>query len=440
MIRLPMTFTCCALLILLAQRGVAAEFQVGFAKEDITPTRPTPMWGYGARGDALSTGTRDPLYAKALVIDVGDQKLALVGLDLGRAPREDMLLRIREAIRQSSGISMSMIVGSHTHHGPVIELLDKPGKGQGAFDDAVAYATELEKKIIQVIQQAAADVQPARIGWGAKPLDMNRNRHSKIEPKPVDSELGVIRFDDLGGNPIAVLVNFAAHPTMLDVDDLRFSAEWPGQMMNAVEQQMGAPCLFMQGALGDLTVQRPEGVRGIEAYGQALAQHVVELAQAIETRGPKRPRLETREEVFQFSTRMSLGNPLTQLLFRTAFFSELVAASVDEDLRNNLIRPRLTVVLINRELALVGGSGEWFSQHSVRLKERARDVRVFVFGCCNGHHMYFPTIEATAEGGYGADPMVGWVELGAGERMMDRALIHIYTMLGKYNFKLPARF
>lgn len=398
------------------------------------------MWGYGARRDALSTGTRDPLYAKALVIDVGDQKLALVGLDLGRAPREDMLVRIRKAIQQSSGVTMSMIVGSHTHHGPVIELLDEPGKGQGTFDDAVAYAMELEQKIIRVIQQAAADVQPARIGWNARQVDLNRNRHSQIEPKPVDSELGVIRFDNLDGKPIAVLVNFAAHPTMLEVNDLRFSAEWPGQMMNAVEQQMGAPCIFMQGALGDLTVNRPDGVQGIEGYGRALAQEVVQLAEATQTRVPEQPGLDVREKVFEFSTRLSLGNPLTKLLFRTAFFAELVAATVDEDLRNNRIRPRLTVVLINRQLALVGGSGEWFSRHSVRLKKRARDVRVFVFGCCNGHHMYFPTIEATAEGGYGADPLVGWVELGAGERMMDRALIHIFTMLGKYDFTLPARF
>ena len=69
--------------------------------------------------------------------------------------------------------------------------------------------------IILAIPQAAADVRPAKIGWGAKPVDLNRNRHSKIEPQPVDRELGVIRLDGLDGNPIAVIVNFAAHPTML---------------------------------------------------------------------------------------------------------------------------------------------------------------------------------------------------------------------------------
>jgi hypothetical protein len=46
--------------------------------------------------------------------------------------------------------------------------------------------------------------------------------------------------------------------------------------------------------------------------------------------------------------------------------------------------------------------------------------------------MYFPTIEGVSEGGYGADAMVSWVPVGMGEQMMDKALINIYTALGKY--------
>ena len=45
--------------------------------------------------------------------------------------------------------------------------------------------------------------------------------------------------------------------------------------------------------------------------------------------------------------------------------------------------------------------------------------------------MYFPTIEAASQGGYGADPEVSWVEFGAGERMMNQALINIFSWLGK---------
>ena len=45
--------------------------------------------------------------------------------------------------------------------------------------------------------------------------------------------------------------------------------------------------------------------------------------------------------------------------------------------------------------------------------------------------MYFPTIEAASEGGYGADPGVSFAELGAGERMMDKALLNIYRAPGE---------
>ncbi len=435
--RRPSILLAISIVLLISTSAEARHFKVGFAKQDITPTKPTPMWGYGARHAALSIGIRDPLYAKAVVIDVGTEKLALVGLDLGRSPTDVMMVRIREAIKTNSGIGLIMISGSHTHHGPVIELLDEPGKGQGAFDDAVAYSKELESKIIQAIDAAAADVQDAKIGWGTKPVAMNRNRHSKIEPKPVDTELGVIRLDDLNGKPIAIVVNYAAHPTMLDAADLRFSAEWPGAMMNAVEEQLSTNCIFMQGASGDMSVSTTEETRGVDAFGKAMATQVTEVAGTIESKIPERPRLNGTEETFKFTTRVPFASPATQVLFSTAFFPELAAASMSEDLLQNTIHPQGTTILINQELALVGGSGEFFCEHSLRLKERSRAAETFFFGYCNGHHMYFPTIEAAAEGGYGADSAVSWVSLGAGEEIMDRALINLYTMLGNFTFKLP---
>ena len=91
----------------------------------------------------------------------------------------------------------------------------------------------------------------------------------------------------------------------------------------------------------------------------------------------------------------------------------------------------LNTVLLNGDMALVGGSGEFFCNHSNRLKERSYVPHTLFFGYCNGHNMYFPTIEAASEGGYGGDAPVSPVEVGAGERVMNQALINIYTMLGK---------
>ena len=80
--------------ILLGMAGGSAEevggegFRVGSAEREITPPPGLPMWGYGARHDKLAEGSLDPLKAKAIVIAAGPEKLAIVGLDLGRGPTD----------------------------------------------------------------------------------------------------------------------------------------------------------------------------------------------------------------------------------------------------------------------------------------------------------------------------------------------------------------
>src|SRR5581483_8715702 len=81
-------------------QSTETTFKAGIARREITPREPVPMWGYGDRHDKLSEGTLDPLYAVALVLQAGAQKLAIVGLDLGRAPAEASLQKIRQRIAE----------------------------------------------------------------------------------------------------------------------------------------------------------------------------------------------------------------------------------------------------------------------------------------------------------------------------------------------------
>jgi hypothetical protein len=181
------------------------------------------MWGYGDRHDALSTGVQDPLHADALVLDFGGKKLAIVSLDLGRAPAERWLQNIRKRIQQDAGIEYSFIAGSHTHHGPVLELSDAPGKGQGKFDAALRYYRTLEDSIVAAVVEANGKLTAARMATGSVQLEgFSRNRQTKIEPKPVDRELAVLRIDDTAGKPIAIVVNFTGHPTTIPSSVLKF--------------------------------------------------------------------------------------------------------------------------------------------------------------------------------------------------------------------------
>ena len=365
-------------------------FKAGAARRDITPKESVPMWGYGARHDALSTGVLDPLYAAAVVIQAGTNKLAIVGLDLGRAPAEKSLQIIRQRIKAEAGIDYSFIAGSHTHHGPVLELTDEPGKGKGKFDASIRYYKEMEDGIAGAIIEANSKLVPAKMALGSVRLEaFNRNRHTKFEPKPSDRDLEVMRFDDAAGKPVAIVVNFTAHPTMIPAQTLKFSADYVGAMKETVEKELGGTAIFMQGAAGDQSAN-PGTNSGYQAFGRALGREVIKLASSLTPAEVEKPSLVVKEDRFKFTSRTDMSDPRVKAAFSAAFFPELVPNFIDEYADG--VRPRLTVALLNHDIALVGVSGEFFSNHSIRLKERARVKQLFFFGYCNGYHQYFPTI------------------------------------------------
>ncbi len=408
----------------------SADFRVGAADKDITPPPGVPMWGYGARHDALSEGSLDPLMAKAIVIAAGDDKVALVGIDLGRGPTAAMMKVIRQEIAAKAGIRNVLITGSHTHHGPVIELVDEPGLGQGKFDTAVAYSRKLPYLLIEAILDADKDRKPARIGVATESVALNRNRHTKRQPKATDPMLAVMRFDDLAGKPIAILVNFAAHPVMTQEKLLKYSADYPGFLKNKVEAALSTRCVFMQGAAGDMSPNPNPGPWEPRSFGETVAGHVIALAQSVATEVPAHPSVKGMVDTFEFKTRVDLLDPKVVGVFERSFFPEITHAYAKEF--GKALSAELNTVLVNGEIALVGGSGEFFCNHANRLKARSYVKHTLFFGYCNGHCMYFPTIEAASEGGYGADPGISLAEIGAGERMMDKAVFNIYLLQGKF--------
>jgi len=289
----------------------------------------------------------------------------------------------------------------------------------------------MEDRIVAAIAEADKALVPVKMASGVRELEgFNRNRHTKLQPPPVDRTLGVLRFDDATtGAPIAVIVNFTGHPTSISAKILEFSADYVGAMKRTVEKEFGGTALFMQGASGDISINK--GERGDHTeFGAALGREVVKLASSLSPAIPNKPSLIVKEERFRFDSRTDLKNPLVRVAYSVAFFPELIANFVDEYADG--VRPRLTVALLNGDIALVGASGEFFCEHAMRLRARARTGSLFFFGYCNGYHQYFPTIEAAAEGGYGADNQVAPAEVGAGERLINTALIWLFQMQGKF--------
>ncbi|MGL4552758.1 MAG: neutral/alkaline non-lysosomal ceramidase N-terminal domain-containing protein, partial [Gemmataceae bacterium] len=148
-----------------------AGLRAGAAKADITPPTGHPMWGYAARRDAPCVGVLDKLHARALVIESAGRRMALVSLDLGRAPTRDSTAAVEKEARKH-GVEALFLAASHTHHGPVIEYDTWPTAKS-------SYVRELERKLGALIAEAVKDLRPARLAVGSKESSLNRNRHTR---------------------------------------------------------------------------------------------------------------------------------------------------------------------------------------------------------------------------------------------------------------------
>jgi neutral ceramidase len=146
--------------------ALCAALRAGTAKADITPPGGELMWGYEDRLKP-ATGTLDPLYARVLVLEVGEKRLALVTLDLGRSFGAASLGHLREAARQG-GISCLLTAASHTHSAPVIQ--DEYKDGPPAWERLAL------EKIERAMQQAVSGLMEARIGTATGVAYIGHNR------------------------------------------------------------------------------------------------------------------------------------------------------------------------------------------------------------------------------------------------------------------------
>ena len=129
---------------------------------------------------------------------------------------------------------------------------------------------------------------------------------------------------------------------------------------------------------------------------------MIALARSAKTETPAHPSVKGMVDTFQFKTRVDLKDPRVAGVFERSYFPEITRNYAK--LYGEALTAELNTVLINGEIALVGGSGEFFCNHANRLKARSYVKHTLFFGYCNGHGMYFPTIEAASEGGYGCRP------------------------------------
>src|SRR5262245_62077324 len=110
-------FTCgLAIGLVAAWLAPAWALEAGFAEADITPdvTGPKPVWLAGYGFGRRATGIHDPLMARCVVLKQGDEKIALVAVDLVGLQFPDTV-KIRGKL---PGFKYVLVSSTHNHEGP----------------------------------------------------------------------------------------------------------------------------------------------------------------------------------------------------------------------------------------------------------------------------------------------------------------------------------
>lgn len=228
--------------------------RVGASRVDITPAADPahPPSGKYAH---------EKLYLRAILLDNGTTRAALIGADQGMLS-EQIWLAASKQIAADLDCPIENIVMSATH--------THSGWGPGGFPgmrglrpDPNAPPPPIVGQIVDAVQQAKAKLQPARVGFGSGKSYLNVNRDAidgdthlwtqapNLEA-PSDKTVAVVEFLAASGQPIAVYMDYAMHPVNGFLAGLT-SADFAGATSRYVEQAFDdkTVAVFVQGASGD---------------------------------------------------------------------------------------------------------------------------------------------------------------------------------------------
>ncbi|HID78188.1 MAG TPA: hypothetical protein EYP56_19620 [Planctomycetaceae bacterium] len=354
----------------------AGQLEVGVARVDLTPPAELKagLGGYGQRMGRPAEGVHDRIYAKALVMSSRRRRFAIVTADVLGFPPPIKPAVLEQLADQAWGPDELMLLPSHSHTS--IDMMAINPRNVFPIPQIGIYNPKLYRFVVsrlaQVVRAAAKDRAGAVVGTAACRLEgWNRNR--RHDDGPVDSELVVTRIDSVDGRPIAALVGFSAHPTILLAEHMQFSGGWPGHLQRGLETLVGngVTAMYYNGAQGDQSpvLRGGSGSDRWEAsqrYGHRLADEAFKLWRQIQT----------DEDVTLVASRHSFRLPKMQWHLR---FTETGGA--EYGLTKELLE-RILPLLLPREASstavrlndwvLVGVPGEMIAELGLELKKQVR--------------------------------------------------------------------
>jgi len=221
------------------------------------------MAGFG--NDRIATGKHDDLWARALVVESGATRLAIVSVDvIGYYQNAGYYgtVHASKLIDPKLGIQEIILSSTHNHEGPdTIGLWGNTSVSGGTFP---LYLKFVDRQIARVVTLAAKSMVPVRMKLGATNAQSSpslaglQTRTDGRPPMFYDDELRVMQFVTAGGadkdRVIATLVNWNTHPESMEDENTILTSDFPGTVRDELEKRYGGTAIYVSGDLGAVEI------------------------------------------------------------------------------------------------------------------------------------------------------------------------------------------
>jgi len=405
-----------------------SALQVGVARRDITPTSATAppdgsvyLGGYGFGPERPSTGVLAPIYVRAFVVSGDGGTVAFAenetqGAFAAYRSGPYGATDIAAAVEQATGgaiARVNVIVGSdHSHAGP-----DTTGVWGGLPD---SYLEFLREQTVGAILDAYAARRAAELWTGtAEATDLITSQFHEPPNDQVDGELRVLLATDPGGDPsrpFGVLINYAAHATVMGGGNTLISGDWPAVVAGAIESGLGAEAAVVMVADVGRTQPRDGDVPGdtdvekLDGYAARVEERVL-AAVAAATR---------RDGDAVAGAQLFLREPYANPFFPLSFLGSQISRSDRSPwLEGETVGTVVSAARVG-DLLFAAIPGEGYPAIQFTLEQQVDAAEHFVFGLGNDQL------------GYLIAPESGYPQVAAAAPDNDNAIFNVSPRIGDH--------
>ncbi|MBX3421923.1 MAG: neutral/alkaline non-lysosomal ceramidase N-terminal domain-containing protein [Pirellulaceae bacterium] len=287
----------------------------GFGVVDITPaiSADTPVWmaGYGQNRKAM--GVHDPLYARAVVLRDGQQKVAIVVADVVGI-FYPAVLEIRQ---QLPGFNYVMVAASHNHEGPDTMGLWGPSPFKSGVDPA--YMKQLVDGCVQAVRDADAAAVACKASYGTAQSEVLL-RDSRL-PTVYDPVLRAVQFTNAKDGSVAgIVIQWNCHPEAMGPQNQQLTADFLYATIERLMDKHHCPVVAITGTVGGLMAPPRNVVKNDKGefpgegdfeycrlYGEAVGDLALQAIQAA------KPIVLTPFKVAAHQVALPMDNPVYKL-------------------------------------------------------------------------------------------------------------------------------